>query len=84
MKKNKKKAYVSKLMPSLTIDGKREIIARALAVVGEPALLVWLAAYNVTSVQFIYEHVRKFKAKFFRELFAMTVRESAKGDSAHG
>ncbi len=84
MKKNKKKTYVSKQMPSLTIDGKRDIIARALVAAGEPALLVWLATYNVTSIQFIHEHVRKFKAKFFRELFAFSEREFSKGEPKNG
>lgn len=59
-------------MPSLTIDGKREIIQMALAKVGEKTLTEWLSKRNITSIRTLNEQVRKHKAKFFRELFALS------------
>lgn len=59
-------------MPSLTIDGKRQIIAMAIEAIGEDAFLSWLHQKNIPSIRYIYEHVRQYKAKFFRALFDLT------------
>jgi len=61
-------------MPSLTIDGKRAIIVRAQMIVGEKNLLVWLSKYDIHSIKLLNEHVRKHKAKFFRELYEFSER----------
>ncbi len=58
-------------MPSLTIDGKREIIEMALKKLGEKAFLDWLKPYNITSLRMLNENVRRYKAKFFRAMFAL-------------
>lgn len=56
-------------MPSLTIVEKRALIARAISVLGEKAFLVWLAEYDITSIRQLNEHVRRYKSKFFRNLY---------------
>ena len=63
-------------MPSLTIDGKRIIIAKARNVLGEKKLTQFLATHEIPSIQYLTEHVRKVKAKFFRNLHEKTVVES--------
>jgi len=68
MKREKQKSH----MPSLTIDGKRNIISMACEAVGEDALLQWLQQYNIPSIRYLNEHVRRYKAKFFRALFELT------------
>jgi hypothetical protein len=60
-------------MPSLTIEGKREIINMALGAVGEDELVKWLNERGIQTIREIYEQVRKHKAKFFRDLFALSV-----------
>lgn len=63
-------------MPSLTIDGKRAIIAKARSVLGEKKLTQFLAIHEIPSILYLNEHVRKVKAKFFRSLHEKTVVES--------
>ena len=58
-------------MPSLTIEGKREILAMAQASLGEKKLLEFLKAHQIPSILYAKEQVRRFKAKFFRELFEL-------------
>lgn len=64
-------------MPSLTIEGKRAIIANARKAMGDKLLLQWLAPHNVPSLVYLNEHVRKFKAKFFRELYERAQERSS-------
>ena len=56
-------------MPSHTIEGKRDIITKAHKAMGEKAFLEWLKAKNIPSLRYFQEHVRKYKASYFRELF---------------
>ena len=58
----------SNAMPSLTIQGKRLIIANAIKKVGEKAFLDWLNEKGIPSIRYVNEHVRKYKAKFFRDM----------------
>ncbi len=62
-------------MPSLTIDGKRAIIAQAEKILGEKKLLDWLHKRNIPSLRTLNEHVRKHKAKFFRELWTLSQKD---------
>tara|TARA_A100001015_G_scaffold29062_1_gene32304 strand:- start:4128 stop:4334 length:207 start_codon:yes stop_codon:yes gene_type:complete len=61
--------YYNKKMPSLTIDGKRQIIKDAAARVGVKRLTAYLQTKGIASVAYLNENVRKYKAKLFRELF---------------
>ncbi len=54
--------------PSLTIAGKRDIIKLAQKKLGEKAFLSWLNQQGIPSYRHIYEHVRKYKAKLFRDM----------------
>ena len=67
MKKNK-----HSFMPSLTIDGKRQIIKDAAARVGVKRLTAYLQTKGIASVAYLNENVRKYKAKLFRELFELS------------
>ena len=59
-------------MPPLTIDGKRAIIAKALATLGEKAFVQWLNQYDISSLRSLNENVRRYKTKFFKALFEIT------------
>jgi hypothetical protein len=59
-------------MPSLTVDGKRKIIADAVDVLGKNQIELWLKEKNIASLHYFNEHVRKFGAKYFRELFDLS------------
>ncbi len=56
-------------MPSLTLEGRRAIIAMALNRIGEKPLLAWLKTQNIPSLRHLNENVRSYKKKFFIELF---------------
>ena len=56
-------------MPALTIDGKRQIIAFALEKMGEDPFTQHIQSRGIGSVRLLYEGVRRYKAKFFRELW---------------
>lgn len=56
-------------MPSLTIDGKRSIIAMALKARGEKELLLWLKPYEISTLRQLNENVRRYKTKFFEALY---------------
>ena len=60
-------------MPPLTIDGKRQILAMAQAKIGEKNLTTWLNQHNIVSIRYLYENIRRFKAKFFRELYLLSI-----------
>jgi len=64
----KPQRHPRKAMPPLTIDGKRSIIDSAIKNRGEKAVLAWLKERDISSIRSAYENVRKYKAKFFREL----------------
>ena len=57
------------IMPSLTIQGKRQIIDDAIAVLGKARVESWVVSRNVSSLSYFKEHVRKFGPRYFRELF---------------
>lgn len=63
-----KKKHITNSIPSLTIDGKRLIIKEVCKRIGEKKLTRWLNSKGVISVSYLNENVRKYKAKFFREL----------------
>jgi|GEM_PF-4626117 len=67
MKPSKKQP--SHLMPSLTVQGKRSILEKAIQTHGEAVVTQWLAAKDIPSIHYFYEQVRKYKAKLFRDLF---------------
>jgi hypothetical protein len=62
-------------MPPLTIDGKRLILKKAVEARGEKAVLAWLSTKGIGSIREIFEHVRKYKAGFFRELYTFSCLE---------
>ena len=64
MGKQKKSA-----MPSLTIDGKRQLIKQAIQIHGKKNTEKWLQNHNAQSIQYALESVRKLRPKFFYDLF---------------
>ena len=67
-----KKIRKQDTMPSLTIQGKRQIIEDAIAVLGKPRVEVWVVSKNVSSLSYFKEHVRKFGPRYFRDLFNLS------------
>ena len=59
-------------MPSLTIQGKRQIIVEAIAVLGKARVEAWVVSRNISSLSYFEEHVRKFGPRYFRELFNLS------------
>ena len=71
MKKKKKKSNSSQ-MPSLTIDGKRQIIKIAVATLGQKQVTTWLQEHNIESLKYFSDHVRRYGPKYFRELYRLS------------
>ena len=67
-----KKIKKQDTMPSLTIQGKRQIIDDAIAVLGKAQVESWVVSKNVLSLSYFKEHVRKFGPRYFRELFNLS------------
>jgi len=59
-------------MPSLTVKGKRQIIKDAIDVLGRQKVIEWTDSKNIDTLRHFNEHVRKYGAKYFRELFELT------------
>ena len=70
MKKRKKNKSGS--MPSLTIDGKRQIIRDAVKELGESNVTAWIKSKNIESLKYFTDHVRKYGPKYFRELYNLS------------
>ena len=70
MKKIKKNKSGS--MPSLTIDGKRQIIKDAVKELGESNVTAWINSKNIESLKYFTDHVRKYGPKYFRELYNLS------------
>jgi len=58
-------------MPSLTVEGRRDIIKQAIIVMGKPAFEKWLLQHNLTSIKIALDSVRKLRPSFFRELYQL-------------
>lgn len=70
MKKRKKNKLGG--MPSLTIDGKRQIIKDAVKELGESNVTIWMQSKNIESLKYFKDHVRKYGPKYFRELYNLS------------
>jgi hypothetical protein len=60
-------------MPPLTLDGKRTIAENALRRMGEKNFLKWLNSKDIPTLRHFQENIRKYKMKFFRELFELSL-----------
>ena len=69
---NKKKKHKKNSMPSLTIDGKRQIIKEAVSSLGLARVNMWLELRNIESLKYFTAHVRKYGPKYFRELYKLS------------
>ena len=67
-----KKIRKQDTMPSLTIQGKRQIIAGAIKILGKNHVESWVISKNIPSLTYFEEHVRKFGPRYFRELFNLS------------
>lgn len=65
-------------MPPLTLAGKRLLIKSAEKHMGKKQLLRWLQLRAIPSIDYLDEHIRKYKAKFFRELYHVIDSTDAK------
>jgi hypothetical protein len=68
----KKRSNKAGEMPALTIDGKKEIVGLALKALGEKNFTIWLKENNISSLRYMKENVRKYKSKFFRDMYQLT------------
>ena len=59
-------------MNALTIQGKRQIIAGAIKILGKNHVESWVISKNIPSLTYFEEHVRKFGPRYFRELFNLS------------
>lgn len=66
------KRRLRRMMPPLTVEGRRAIIMQGVAALGERDFLSFLKRHRIPSVGHATDHVRKYSAKFFREIFELS------------